>query len=262
MDKIIENIDNGKAFDFGKVSKDYAAYRDIYPQSLYQKLLTFGIGLKGQRILDVGTGTGVIPRHMCKYGAEFTGTDISENQIRQAEALSEGLPIKYKVCPAEQTSLQSGYFDAVIACQCFHYLDVCKFIPELQRILKKEGKFCKVFMEWLPFEDEMLFEMEKLILKYNPDWNGGGYKKFEFKMPDWANGVFEIDTIHSYKEILTFTTDSWCGRIRTCRGIGASLPQNKIDQFEKEHMNLLNQYSKNGLLNIPHEIKIEIYRLA
>lgn len=27
-----KNIDNGKAFDWGKTSPDYAKYRDIYPE--------------------------------------------------------------------------------------------------------------------------------------------------------------------------------------------------------------------------------------
>lgn len=31
---IIKDIDQGKDFDWGKTSKDYAKYRDIYPQEL------------------------------------------------------------------------------------------------------------------------------------------------------------------------------------------------------------------------------------
>ena len=30
-------IDAGKAFDFGRVSRDYAQYRDIYPKELDRK---------------------------------------------------------------------------------------------------------------------------------------------------------------------------------------------------------------------------------
>ena len=29
------SIDHGRPFDFGRVSSDYAKYRDIYPQELY-----------------------------------------------------------------------------------------------------------------------------------------------------------------------------------------------------------------------------------
>lgn len=34
-----ENIDGGKAFDFGKTSADYAKFRDIYPQEFYDKII-------------------------------------------------------------------------------------------------------------------------------------------------------------------------------------------------------------------------------
>lgn len=58
------NIDKGHAFDWGRASKDYAQYRDIYPAGFYQKLLELQIGTSGQKILDLGTGTGVIPRNL------------------------------------------------------------------------------------------------------------------------------------------------------------------------------------------------------
>ena len=82
-----KNIDHGKAFDWGKTSEDYAKYRDIYPKEFYAKLAELSLGVKGQNVLDLGTGTGVIPRNMYSYGAKQTGADISENQILYAEKL-------------------------------------------------------------------------------------------------------------------------------------------------------------------------------
>ena len=75
------DIDNGKTFDWGKTSTDYAKYRDIYPNEFYQSILDLGLCRDGQKVLDIGTGTGVIPRNMYQYGAKWIGTDISENQI-------------------------------------------------------------------------------------------------------------------------------------------------------------------------------------
>ena len=40
-------------------------------------------------MLDLGTGTGVLPRNMYEYGADFVGTDISENQIKFAKILAQ-----------------------------------------------------------------------------------------------------------------------------------------------------------------------------
>ena len=34
-----KNIDDGKAFDFGKTSNDYAKFRDIYPKIFYDKII-------------------------------------------------------------------------------------------------------------------------------------------------------------------------------------------------------------------------------
>ena len=91
------NIDGGKAFDWGKTSADYAKFRDIYPQEFYDKIIKRKLCVKGQTVLDIGTGTGVIPRNMYRYGAKWIGTDISENQIEQAKILSKGMDIDYYV---------------------------------------------------------------------------------------------------------------------------------------------------------------------
>ena len=50
---------------------------------MFQKLTDFGMGIQGQKILDLGTGTGVIPRDMYKYGGQWIRTDIAEEQIKQ-----------------------------------------------------------------------------------------------------------------------------------------------------------------------------------
>lgn len=54
---------------------------------------------KRSNVLDTGTGTGVLPRHMHRYGAKWTGADISENQIEQAKILSAGMNIDYHPHP-------------------------------------------------------------------------------------------------------------------------------------------------------------------
>ena len=52
---IIQNIDKGNPFDWGKTSEDYAKYRDIYPQEFYDYILALGLCKNGQKVLDIGT---------------------------------------------------------------------------------------------------------------------------------------------------------------------------------------------------------------
>lgn len=258
----LDNIDKGKEFDFGRTSDDYAKYRHIYPKSMYEKLIAFGIGKTGQEILDLGSGTAVLPIHLYHTGAHFTATDISKNQILygQRSAKERGMEnIHFKVCPAEDTGFEENSFDIVTAVQCFHYFNADAASNEIRRILKPKGLFCKIFMDWLPFQDPIIKEMEQLVLKYNPNWNGGGFDTFRYHYPDWAENKFTISIIRSYDVNLDFSKEAWLGRIKSCRGVGASLSPEKIKEFEQEYQNMLQKYHT-PILSLKHQIHIEIYQ--
>ena len=258
----LDFIDNGNEFDFGRTSEDYAKFRDIYPKNMYDKLIAFGIGKKGQKILDLGSGTAVLPVNMYHTGAEFTATDISENQIEFGRKIAKERKldnINFNVCSAENTGFEDNTFDVVTAVQCFQYFNADKATKEIRRVLKPDGLFCKIFMDWLPFEDEVIGEMENLVLKYSPDWNGCGFEKFRYSYPDWAENGFNIETIHSYDVGLEFSKEEWIGRIKSCRGVGASLSKERITEVENEYRKRLEKYDTD-LLKLKHQIHIEIYK--
>ncbi len=254
-------IDNGNEFDFGRTSEDYAKFRDIYPADMYGKLVQFGIGYEGQEILDLGSGTAILPLNMAHTGAHFTAADISENQIALGKKLAaeRGIDnIDFRICPAEDTGFADNSFDAVTAVQCFPYFDAGKASAEIRRVLKPHGLFCKIIMDWKPLEDKVIAEMESLVKRYNPAWSGCGFDCYRYSYPIWAEGKFGIDTIHSYDATLKFSKAAWLGRIKSCRGIGASLPEERIAEFEREYRALLEKYAEP--LQLKHQIHIEIYR--
>ncbi len=154
MEIINKNIDGGKAFDWGRTSTDYAKYRDIYPKEFYQKIIDRNLCINGQKILDIGTGTGVLPRNMYELGGIWTGVDIQENQIEQAKILSQNMNIDYLVSATEDIDFQEKSFDVVTACQCFGYFDAVKTAPILHKILKDDGRLLILYMAWLPFEEK------------------------------------------------------------------------------------------------------------
>lgn len=199
MDISNKNIDGGKPFDWEKTSADYAKFRDIYPKIFYDKILQQGLCIKGQNVLDLGTGTGVLPRNMYQYGAKWTGTDISEKQIKQAKKLSSGMDIDYYISSAENVDFPDNSFDVITACQCFWYFNHKLLAPVLLRMLKPGGSILFLCMEWLPFEDKIAGESENLVLKYNPDWSGKGATMQPISVPKEYNEYFDTlpHRIHS-----------------------------------------------------------------
>lgn len=245
-------IDAGKAFDWGRTSQDYAKYRDIYPDIFYQKIVDRGLCINGQQVLDLGTGTGVLPRNMYQYGAKWTGIDLSENQIAQAKILSQGMEIDYYTKATENINFPDNSFDVITACQCFWYFKHDQIMPVLYRMLKQNGRILVLYMAWLPYEDKIAGASEELVLKYNPVWSGAGEVVHPIDIPECYYKHFQLIHHEEYRVDIHFTRESWNGRMKACRGIGASLSPEEITRWEQEHIQLLERIA-------PEEFDVEHY---
>ncbi|WP_026496755.1 class I SAM-dependent methyltransferase [Butyrivibrio sp. WCD3002] len=238
---IIQDIDKGKAFDWGKTSKDYAKYRDIYPQEFYDYVLNMGLCIDGQNVLDIGTGTGVLPRNMYRYGAKWTGTDIAENQIEQAKELAKesGMDIDFFTAKAEEVSFPDNTFDVITACQCIWYFNHDITSETFAKMLKPEGNFLILYMGWLPYEDPVAGKSEEIILKHNPDWTAYGDTVHPVWVPDQYLKNFELLSQEEFRVDIPFSREGWHGRMRACRGVGASMSPEQLSAWDKEHMEML-----------------------
>lgn len=250
----LNDIDAGRPFDWGKASKDYAKYRDIYPEEFYKCILDLGLCKDGQRVLDIGTGTGVLPRNMYKYGAKWTGTDISENQIEQAKKLAaeQRMDIDFYACPAEEVDYPDGTFDVITVCQCIWYLNAKVFPENFSKMLKPGGKLLILYMGWLPYEDEIAGKSEEIILKYNPAWTGCGDKVQPVFVPEELNSYFDLVKREEFRVDVPFTRDGWHGRMRACRGVGASMDEKNLKLWDQEHMEMLQN-------NAPEKFDVKHY---
>ena len=234
MEKI--TVDDGKAFDFGKTSKTYAKFRDIYPEEVFEKLHEIGVGVQGSRWLDLGTGTGVIPRGLAKYGADIVATDISEQQITEAIALSKDYSnIKYEVLAAEDISYPEHSFDAVTACQCFWYFDPNTVVPVIKSLLKPGGVFLKLYMSYLK-EESIAQDSNSIVKRINGNWKGASPA-----LQDLNTHYFEDPHTETMLVDIPFTRDSWHGRMMASRGVMASMNAEQLAQFDAEHRKMLEE---------------------
>ncbi len=250
-----ERIDSGRTFDFGKTSKAYAEYRDIYPDVLYERLRALGVAADGTAWLDLGTGTGVLPKNLYNPKAEIYGEDISAGQIAFAKEKAEksGQRITYIVSPAEDTGLPGGKFDAVTAAQCFFYFDREKMRAEIRRLLRPGGIFIKIFMNWEE-SDPVAGGSCELVRRFNPRWNSG-----EAAVKDMTDDLFPGRKTETFYADLPFTRESWHGRMLACRGTLASMDKETLARWEEAHLRFLE--SQPGSFTVRHRIYISYFRL-
>ena len=249
--------------DWGKTSADYARHRPGPPPSFYRRLKALDIGLPGQQVLDLGTGTGVIARHIARQGCDVMASDISAQQIHMARALakSDGVQVDFQTASAEATRAPDHSLDVVTANQCFLYFDTEQMVKNLSRWLRPCGVLVISHFSWLPTPGSVAAASENLMLQQNPNWQGAHYTGLNRPHYPGLSPQMHYCGYFYYDEAIPFTRETWMGRIRASRGIGATLNADQIATFDEEHEQLLREVAEPEF-SITHRIDAHLLRVG
>ncbi|MFI4955738.1 MAG: bifunctional 2-polyprenyl-6-hydroxyphenol methylase/3-demethylubiquinol 3-O-methyltransferase UbiG [Gammaproteobacteria bacterium] len=99
--------------------------------------------LRGQKVLDVGCGGGILSEAMAKAGAEVTALELANEVIAvaRAHAQSQGLKIDYQMEPVEaHAATHPGQYDVVTCLEMLeHVPEPASVIRAIHTLLKPDG---------------------------------------------------------------------------------------------------------------------------
>ncbi len=126
---------------FSNRVENYVKYRPSYPPTLIPFFET-KLGLqKSQRIVDIGSGTGLFAKPLLEQGYAITCLLEPNEDMRRAgeQQLGHYPGFISRKHTAEQTGLRGTSVDLITVAQAFHWMEPAATKKEFHRILKPGG---------------------------------------------------------------------------------------------------------------------------
>ena len=252
-----DNVDHeGRVIDFGRTAADYERFRPGFPDSFFDRLAEEGWIKSGQRVLDLGTGTGTLALGFASRGLHATGLDTAQELLEVARQIAsdEELDALFIEAEAEATGQEDDSFDLVSAGQCWWWFDSDVAISESSRVLVPGGRLIIASFSYLPIAGNVAERTEDLILEHNQGWPKAGWGGVHPEHVDALDrGGYRHVESFSYTIDVPFTHEAWRGRVRTCNGVGSALTATEVDSFDSELAELLAREFP-GNLAVPHRV--------
>ncbi|MEE3953461.1 class I SAM-dependent methyltransferase [Peribacillus frigoritolerans] len=240
--------------NFGNVAKNYAQYRNDLPDELLESLKLRGIDFNNKKVLDLGSGTGVLSRALHNAGAVVVGVEPSAELIEQAKVIdkSEGNLIEYINTYAESTTLDNGLFDYVTVLRAWHWFNREKTLDEIKRILEEKGILIVMDSGFIS-KSKVIDDTLQIIKTHMP--NGelksagakaeskqfiNGFPVEWFK--EWQEHNFDLKETYKFNYTVSFTNEDWCGRVGSLSWLSGFTENQRNEILDEIFTHLVKEY--------------------
>lgn len=162
-------------------------------EQVWQRLIGKAALSRGERVVDVGCGTGKVPVVVADRvlpGGEVVGIDASAEMIAMSRkrAAAAGVEVAFHRAVMEDLPFPDDHFDVVLSCQVLHHVprDVkVQALSEMRRVLRPGGRL-------LLCDHGKPYRWHLRILFYPFRWNIFEYQAENFRgqVPEMIANVF------------------------------------------------------------------------
>jgi SAM-dependent methyltransferase len=203
------------AIGFASAAEVYERARPSYPQDAVDWLVAQTELGPARTVVDLGAGTGKLTRLLLPTGARV----IAVEPIAEMRAHIDGAEVLDGT--AEAIPLPDGSADVVTVAQAFHWFDHDRALPEIHRVLRKDGILALVW-NMRDLDDPVQRGVEDLLRPIRNDVPGqvlGTWRE-----PLARSALFGPATVGEFTYEQRFTTDDLCDRVSSTSFVAALPP--------------------------------------
>src|SRR5262245_58886553 len=210
---------------FDSTAELYDAARPEYPAQLFADLIALSSLEPGDRLLEIGCGTGKASRPLLEAGFRVVCVELGEALARRARRNLAGFPFEVQVAPFEEWEAEHGAFDLVFAATGWHWLDPAVRYRRAHELLRPGGHlaFWSALHAFPAGFDPFFGEIQEVYEEIGERWEGDWPPPTPQQVPDDSEetertGLFEDVQFRRYDCDRLYTADEYVALLETFSG--------------------------------------------
>ncbi len=218
----------------------YERSRPVAPGYVFDDLVSVADLHPGSSVVEVGPGTGQATRPLAERGLRILALELGRHLAARARQNLAGFAdVEVVTTSYEEWDPGAARFDAVFACNSFHWVDPSMRFHKSAAVLRPEGHLIVLATPWVIPD-----HAERFWWDVQDDYVAVGAKRVDpaTKHPDrigdlrtdvHASGLFEEPTILRYLFDVDFTADEYALNLSTQSGTKEFPPDRRAELISR-----------------------------